>query len=167
MKIEKKYYFIFGVVILFLVIGIFLFSKKKNKPNMEVNVQPTEEVLPTIDSSVKVDFKLQKKGEAVLLITNEPKNTKSIEFELSYPVTNTDLSEGGGETVDQGTIGKCYQIKNEWQCGEADNLGGRKIILGTCSSGVCRYHNIVGEIKVVLKFSGDYGERIFEKKYKL
>jgi len=43
----------------------------------------------------------------------------------------------------------------------------KKITLGTCSSGKCVYHEVVGKIKVSLKFTGSYGEKIFEKEYEL
>ncbi|GAB4219076.1 MAG: hypothetical protein Fur009_3390 [Candidatus Microgenomates bacterium] len=167
MKIDKKY-LIFGfLIIIFLVLGLFFVFKNKKPSTDQVNIEPTQEVIPTVSSSVKVDFKLIKKGEATLIITNEPKNTSSIDFELSYQVVNNDVTEGGEGTVTQGAIGKCYKISDQWQCGESNNGMGRRIILGTCSSGTCRYHNIVGSVQVTLKFSDDYGQKIFNKEYEL
>lgn len=163
----KKYLMIGGLVVLLLIVGLLIFSRANVKKEEVTDIEPTEEVLPTVDASVKVEFKSLRKGEALLTVSNEPKNTDLIEFELSYSVVNTDTSEGGGGTVDQGAIGKCYQVSEIWECGEASGGRGRKIVLGTCSSGVCRYHDIVGPVKVVLKFSGDYGQKIFEKEYKL
>jgi hypothetical protein len=64
-------------------------------------------------------------------------------------------------------IGKCFKTERFWQCGEEDAYGGRKIVLGTCSSGTCRYHNILGPIKLNLKFTGSYGEKIYEKEFKI
>lgn len=168
MKINYKNYLIIGILLFFLlVISYFLFIKNKNSKESIKNIEPTEIVIPTIDSSVKVDLKLIKKGEISLTIMNEPKKTDLIEFELVYQVLNNDISEGEEGLIEQGALGKCYKIRNYWQCGESDNYGGKKIILGTCSSGVCRYHNIVGKIKIILKFQGDYGQKIFEKDYQL
>lgn len=168
MKPEYKKYLMFGgLIVLLLIIGFFIFSRSNVNKEEATDIEPTEEILPTVDSSVKVEFKSFKKGEALLTVSNEPKGTNLIEFELSYSVVNTDTSEGGGDTVDQGAIGKCYRVSGIWECGESSGGGGRKIVLGTCSSGVCRYHNVVGRVKVVLKFTGDYGQKIFEKEYEL
>ncbi len=168
MKQNYKKYLIFGgLIFVLLIISYFLISKNKKSKTNKSSIEPIEKALPTIDSSTKVDLKLIKKGEALLIVTNEPKNTSAIDFELSYQVINNDVSEGGEGTVEQGAIGKCYNQEKEWQCGESNNGSGRKIILGTCSSGTCRYHNIVGPIRVLLRFTGDYGQKIFEKEYQL
>lgn len=166
MKLNKKQYIGGAIVLIILVIGVFIYSRKQANNNVVTNNSPTDQILPTIDSSVKVDLISSKKGEAVLSINNAPDGTKSIEFELSYLVINADTSEGGSGTVSQGAIGKCYESNNVWECGEPSGTG-RKIVLGTCSSGVCRYHNITGPITVSLKFTGDYGEKIFTKNYQL
>jgi len=162
---EKKNLLIVFLLVVFATFSVFvLLNKKSAKKNPSTMVIPTEELIPTVDSSVKVEFKPLKKGEVVLTVSNEPKDTQQIEFELSYQVVNSDAGEGAEERVEQGVIGKCYRFGTLWQCGEQSG-GGRKIILGTCSSGTCRYHNIIGSIKVVLKFSGSYGEKIFEKEF--
>jgi hypothetical protein len=166
---EKKNFLIivFSLLVLLVVVGFVFLNKKPAEKTRSTVAVPTEELIPTVDSSVKVDFKPLKKGEVLLTVANEPKDTKQIDFELSYQVINNDVAEGGEGTVEQGALGKCYRVDNSWQCGEANTTGGRKIILGTCSSGTCRYHNIVGSIKVVLKFSGTYGEKIFEKEFNI
>ncbi|MCS6956497.1 MAG: hypothetical protein NZM02_01460 [Patescibacteria group bacterium] len=167
MKIKKYLVFIFILIFLLIFIYLFLINKEK-KDTKTTDIKPSLEVLPTIDSSVKIDFKSIKKGEAILTISNEPKSTKLIEFELIYKVKNNDLSEGAEEEmIEQGVIGKCYKSDNFWQCGEDNGSGGKKIVLGTCSSGTCRYHNVVGKLKLVLKFSGSYGQKIFENEYQL
>lgn len=167
MKFNKKYLIIVILFIFLIFIGYLIKTRSKNLKKDIKNIEPTLELIPTIDSSVKIDLKTLKKGEISLTISNEPKKTNLIEFELTYNVLNNDISEEGEGLIEQGVIGKCYQFNGYWQCGEADANSGRKIVLGTCSSGVCRYHNVVGNIKLVLKFSGDYGQKIFEKEYKL
>lgn len=169
MNFKKKYFF--GGVIIFLLLLIFsiifLFNKKPAKKETPSSEKSQEEVLPTIESSVKVDFQSIKKGEAVLKVFNSPKKTDSIEFEISYFVKNNDVNEGDEGLIEQGVIGKCYQEKDFWSCGQGESSANRKIVFGTCSSGVCRYHNIVGQVNLTLKFTGSYGEKIFNKKYDL
>jgi len=167
MILKKKVYIVILFFVLFLFGFIFFIWKNKSFSKKETQsiVLPTDVLISTVDSSVKVEFKSLKKGEVVLIINNEPKGTETIDFELSYKALNNDISEGEG-LIDQGVIGKCYKVDTSWQCGEETDSG-RKIVLGTCSSGVCRYHNIAGPIKLNLKFSGSYGEKIYENEFKI
>jgi hypothetical protein len=167
---KKKYLLVFFVILVFLGLT-FLFLNNKSFSKKEVSLGPTlptEAVIPTVDSSVKVEFKPLKKGEVALTISNEPKGTEAIDFELTYKTLNNDILEGGeGGAVEQGVIGKCFKTERFWQCGEEGAYGGRKIVLGTCSSGTCRYHNVLGPVKLNLKFTGIYGEKIYEKEFKI
>jgi len=167
MKLDRKKMMIVGgaLLVLFVFFGYRFFAGQKPKVRTNEQEAPSDMVFPTVDSSVKVDLISTKKGEAVLSVNNAPSGTESIEFEMSYLVINEDTGDGGG-TVSQGAIGKCYEAKDIWECGEP-SASGRKIILGTCSSGVCRYHNISGPIRISLKFSGSYGNKMFTKEYEL
>ena len=167
MKLNRKQIMILGGVFLLLVslFGYRYFMGRKPVADNSEQTVPSDTIFPTVDSSVKVELKSTKKGEAVLSVNDAPNGTKSIEFEMSYLVINEDTGDGGG-SVSQGAIGKCYEVKSVWECGEP-SPSGRKIILGTCSSGVCRYHNISGPIKISLKFSGSYGDKMFTKEYQL
>lgn len=167
MKLDRKQIIILSSVLLLLASFFgykYLIGQKPVVDNNEQIVQ-SDIIFPTVDSSVKVELKSTKKGEVVLSVNDAPSGTKAIEFEMSYLVINEDTGDGGG-SVSQGAIGKCYEVKNAWECGEPSSSG-RKIILGTCSSGVCRYHNISGPIKISLKFSGSYGNKMFTKEYTL
>jgi len=168
MILKKNFYFIilFFVLFFFGIIFLIFRNNSMSKKESQSLILPTDVVIPTVDSSVKVEFKPLKKGEAVLIISNEPKGTEAIDFELSYKVLNNDFSDQEKELIEQGVIGKCYKFDKSWQCGE-ENDNGRKIVFGTCSSGVCRYHNIVGPIKLNLKFAGTYGEKIYENEFKI
>jgi len=167
LKTKKNIFIVIFLLLILIFVGFFLFVPKKPNNIQELSLIPTQELIPTVDTSVKVDFSLLKKGEVLLTVSFAPKGTKEIDFELSYQSINSNVEDGMGEKVEQGVIGKCYQIESQWQCGEEDDGNGRKIVLGTCSSGVCRYHNIAGPIKVVLRFSGSFGEKIFEKDFNI
>lgn len=153
-KLKDKKILIIGLVsllvIIFLILKFFVF---KNKPvKKEITISPTQELIPTIDSSVKVSLTSVLEGKEVLLsIKNIPTGTESIDYELSY------------ETAKQGLQGVIGTVTLNSDKKEIE----KKITLGTCSSGTCVYHQVVGKIKLSLKFSGSYGERIFEKEYSL
>ena len=162
---KKKLILIGGVLLTVLIIGGVLIGSHRGEVKEEAggDLLPTEVAIPTVDSSVKVNLTSGKtKGEALLTIEKAPKGTKDIDFELSYNANNPD--EGG--TTLQGAIGGCEESQDVWKCGEPSPTG-RKIVMGTCSSGVCKYHNVVGKVRLNLRFTGDYGDKVFEKEYEL
>jgi len=166
---RKKTMIIAGIVGVVVLLGIFflVFNGKKNSQQGSSEAIPTDVVIPTVDSSVVVNLKQGSvKGEVLLTIKNAPSGTKGIDFELSYNAQNP----GDANPTLQGAIGSCKEFQGVWECGEdypKDFPTGKKIVLGTCSSGTCRYHNVIGKIKVTLRFSGGYGEKIFEKDFGL
>ncbi len=152
MKLDKRMkMFVGGLVVVLLLVGAWLMTRKGITQNGSSNISPTEVVIPTIDSSVKVSLTLTPAGHEVeLLIKAIPSGTNSIDYELSY------------QTKDQGLQGVIGTINIA-----GDSKFDKKITLGTCSSGKCVYHEVVGSIKLTLKFTGSYGEKIFEKDYSI
>jgi len=150
MKINKKYLVFIPVVLIVLVISLFLINRKPQKIAKDEEIDQTEELIPTVDSSVKVDLTSVTGNKEILLsISNKPMNTESIDYELSY------------QTASQGLQGVIGTITDEKSIIE------KKLTLGTCSSGTCVYHQVIGKIKLTLKFTGDYGEKLFEKEFSL
>lgn len=153
MKINHKTMMILGGV--FLILFIFsgywmLIGRKANNKDKNKQQVSSETVIPTVDSSVKVELTSTTGKEVVLKITGIPTGTNSIDYELSYQTAQQGL---------QGVIGT-IQLDNE---SEYD----KKLTLGTCSSGACVYHQVVGKIKLTLKFNTENGEKIFEKEFEL
>lgn len=149
---EKNKMVVIGVlVILVVAIVAFMLLGNRNEPVVEeeLTAEEMEEApIPTVDPSVKVDVKaVNNDREVEITVSNAPKGTESIDIELSY------------ETADKGLQGAIGAIMVK------DGGGTKKITLGTCSSGTCVYHNVTSDIKVYLKFNGDYGEQIFEKNF--
>jgi len=115
---------------------------------------PGVEVVPTVDASVKVDLTTDKlKQNATLTVDNYPTGTKSIEYELSYDA----LVEG--EYVPKGVIGDADVTKG--------TMIEKKITLGTCSSGTCKYDQGVKSIHALVRFTGSYGAQLFEGDFDL
>jgi len=130
--------------------GIFI---SRQEPKKIDQVQKKEEVdaIPTVDSSTVVTLKsLQGNKEILLEGKGVPSGTSSIDYELSYD------TQGQGK---QGVIGTISDITG--------NTFEKQMTLGTCSSGRCVYHEVIGSIQVTLKFTGDYGERILIKEFSL
>ncbi len=154
-KLDNKKVLIIGVVVVLVLVlgGVLLMGKKSaNKQDQASSSIQNETAIPTVDASVKVELKTQPGNKEVLLsIRNIPAGTKTLEYELSYEARN------------QGTQGVTTQpidVSNQ-------SSFEKKITLGTCSSGTCVYHDVVGNFNLSLKFTGAYGQRIFEKEFPL
>ena len=157
-NLESKRIVVIGAIIaIFLIVtGVILIKSRQTvtetTATKEVASRGEEEsVVPTVDSSVQVELQpLNLKREVELRVSGIPPLTKLIDYELSYD------TEGQGL---QGVIGQVRLNPTE------DKIS-KRIMLGTSSSGVNVYHKVVGDISVTLKFTGSYGEKLFEKNFK-
>jgi hypothetical protein len=141
------------VIVVLLVVGGIFMSSRNQQPAQTAEVTQEEDFeapIPTVDPSVKVQLEPINGGQEVeITVDAAPEGTDTIDVELSY------------ETADKGLQGAIGTI-------EVDGRKGmKKITLGTCSSGTCVYHDVSSDIKVYLKFNGDYGEQIFEKSFSI
>jgi len=152
MKLSKQQMMIGGVaLVLLLIVGFFVLRGRGGQKD-EAEETVVEDLIPTVDASVKValDAADASNREVILTASNIPAGTSSVDYELAYQTAAQGL---------QGVIGTITSISGR---------GFEKTLtLGTCSSGACVYHQVVGKIKVTLKFNGDYGEKLFEKEFAL
>lgn len=148
MKKNTIFLIVGGVVVVLVGVMIF-FSMQKPKVVEKVTQEQSQDVIPTVDASTKVDAEFfNGKRELKLKVSGMPKGTESVEAEVMYKTK---------QNIDQGTFG---QISVE--TGESS-----KMTLGTCSSGRCVYHEVDGPIQVTIKFSGEYGEKVLSKDFSL
>ncbi len=155
MENQKKQYMIVGGVILLLVaaIGFMMFkggNAEKAAKKETVFEQPDKEI-PTVDSTVKVT--IEGRTEGVITVSGIPEGTTEIEYQLTYNKKN--LVDGEG--LQDGVLGR-IKVKNESEVSE-------DVTFGTCSSGVCRYHDIDGPVTGSFLFTGSYGKKILEQKF--
>ncbi len=116
-----------------------------------VTATPSPEmVIPTVGSQTTVTVTPANTRHAVIVdVEGIPAGTTSIDYSISYQTKQQGL-QGiiGTISLDNGETS--YQIKRD---------------LGTCSSGTCVYHDVVGKVTVQLKFTGDYGDKLYEKDF--
>ncbi len=152
---QKKQYLIVGgvIIVLVAVIGFMMFGGKgkEQAENKESVFEEPSDVIPTVDSSVQVS--IDGATEAVITVKGIPEGTTEIEYQLTYNKKN--LIEGEG--LQDGVFGR-IEVDNEDSVEE-------EVTFGTCSSGVCRYHDIDGPVKGTFKFSGSYGQKLLEKEF--
>jgi len=142
------------LVLLFIGGGIYLLSSKNKKveKNSVPNKENVEAVIPTTDASTVATLTTLNSGKEITLkMEGIPAETLTIDYELSYSTKQQGF---------QGVIGTIALNKKE-------KIIEKKITLGTCSSGKCVYHEVVGAIKTTLKFNGSYREKILEKEFNL
>lgn len=172
---NKRTIMIIGIiaVVVLLVGGIYLYQKQVAQRGQNEDIFQSEEAIPTVDSSVKVELKAlpTNKSVATLTVRNAPAGTKSINYEVTYKSESTGgfSDEGLSGNVPQGAIGKCEKKGNVWECGNKEPIsqGRRVIVFGTSSSGVYKFHKIIGKVRVTLIFEGSYGKKIFDKEFKI
>ena len=138
-------------LILFIFSGYWLLvGRKTAMNNKNEQVVTSEDVVPTVDSSVKVSLTpLSGRKEVILSTKNIPRDISSLQYILSY-----ETEEGGV----QGVNSTAEIVGSDFE---------KKITLGTCSSGTCIYHNIKDKITVELLFKGENGDRSFIKEYNI
>lgn len=153
-NIPRHYLLIGGILLFVVLIGTgYVLSQRNAQANADKKesvFEEPEDVIPTVDSSVKVSIK--GRTEAVITVEGIPEGTEEIEYQLTYNKKN--LIEGEG--LQDGVLGR-IQVKQGVKKVQED------VTFGTCSSGVCRYHDIDGPVHAVFLFTGSYGEKILEK----
>lgn len=152
MKLNRRTILIIGgvLIVLFILFGYKFANKRKAIIVNNEQATSLDGVVPTIDSSVKINLTAESgKKEVLLSIKNIPLNTTGLEYILSYETV-----EGGL----QGINSTAEITKRDFE---------KKITLGTCSSGTCVYHNIKGKVKVELIFKGNKQDKYFTKEYEL
>ena len=143
---KQKKVLIGSIIAVVFVFGTWFVVNNNNK-NKDLGTESVLENEPTVapvDSSVVVNLKnAVKKGEVLIEVKNAPEDETDSDIIPDGVLAGCDFKSGQKSCIKEG------------------------ITLGTCSSGVCRYHTVVGKIKLSIIFSGSYGERSFETEYSL
>lgn len=139
-------------IILVVLLGTGIYVARQSGKNDTVGEDglPTTEVIPTVDSSTVVTLTPKNgKKEVLLSVKGIPNGTTSLEYSISYNTTEN-IEGTGGEVETKG--------KSTYE---------QKIVLGTASRNIYRYHNVVGPIRVDIVFSGSYGKKQFGHDFNL
>lgn len=157
MNTQQKQMLFVGIVLAILVVIGFVFTQSNKDSHTQKKAEstlPTSQTIPTVDASVNVSLTADaKKQNAILSVTEAPEGTTDIYYEFSYDALVD------GETVSRGVVGNL-------EVG-IDRSSEGSITIGTCSSGTCKYDKGVESVHLLLRFSGSYGEKGFEKDFEL
>ena len=141
---------IIAAIAVFLILaiagGIFLFVKQGSSPS-----NPSEDIIETSDlpslspEDIGMEVTVRKDGKALMFELTKADDIELVEYTIEYE------KEIDGETVPEGIfgmmeIGKDGITKTDFR------------EFGTCSSGRCRYDNVVSDIKITLKVTKKDGK---------
>ncbi len=160
---NRKNQIIAAICVVVVLLGVwYLTNSGKNNSQGTESVLQNEPTIAPVDKSVVVKLEQStRKGEIEIDISKAPSGTKKVEMELTYNREKRPEDETDSDVIPDGVLAGCDFKPGVTSCHKDG------ITLGTCSSGVCRYHTVVGPIKLSVIFSGSYGERLFEKEYTL
>jgi len=134
------------VVIILLIVGGVLFSKfhgsAKGLPTSGDQSQNVETLSP---DAIGLVLTPRADGKAINMKVTKLTGIKSIEYDVSYDANVTE--EGQTANVPRGVVGSAIEVKS------GDTVVQRDLDLGTCSRNVCKYDDVVGPIKFVLKIT--------------
>lgn len=121
----------------------------KTLPQVKKGVgQTTVKKSSTVSRSVGISPRLRKDRKALRVYFSNLKKAKSITYTLIYQTNGKD--EGASGTVDV----------------SAGNNTSRELAFGTCSSGVCRYHPNIKNLRLEVTIELTSG-KIVVKKYRI
>lgn len=137
-------------IVAFLALFVFLFV---SIPSAEAKVLPQAKSQKATgkavtSSSITVSPRLRADRKALLVSFGNLQNATSVSYTLTY--THDGQEEGAGGSVNP-----------------ADgNTASRELLFGTCSSGVCRYHSGISNMKFEVTAQLKSGKKIV-KRYRI
>lgn len=139
---QKQWYIVVGVVVVVVLLGVggWLFLAKKNATQQipAVNDQ-TQQVQTLSPDAIGLTIAFRADNKAMKFTVGNAAGINSIEYQISYNKTVN------GDTVPEGLIGTVDMNPGDKTAG----IGFREF--GTCSSGTCRYDNVLSPITLTLK----------------
>lgn len=106
-----------------------------------------QEVVEVAPSDIGLKLAPRDDGKAIIIEATKIDGIESLEYELTY---DAEVTEGGQtHVIPRGAIG---ELKIEGDSAKAE------VDLGTCSSGICKYDNVVSSVKVLIKINYENSE---------
>lgn len=127
------------IFLLFLVSPVTIFAKK---------TLPKKSIPVTNSTNITISPKLRSDRLALIVNFSNLSLAKSVSYNLSY------ASKG----VEQGVVGNINNFTT--------NTASRELLFGTCSSGVCKYHTNLANMKLVVTTTLKSGAKL-SKSYRI
>lgn len=139
MKFAKNKLVLIGVILVIVVLGAAYYYTTSNSEKIQVSDVVEEEAIKMNPEDIELELTPSKGNKEVIMKINDVSKFDSFEYEMNYDATVD------GEVVPRGAIGS----------GEVE--GGkpieRKITIGTCSSGTCKYDQGVTKVSFIIRLN--------------
>lgn len=145
--------FLIGAVVIFVLLasGLFFFINSRGQSSeSDLTADQNQNIETMSPGSIGLILTPRADGKAINMKIIKLDGIKTIEYDVSYDANVTD--EGQTATVPRGVVGSAIQVK------PGDSEVSRDLDLGTCSRNVCKYDDVVGPIKFVLKVTFTNGK---------
>lgn len=140
-----------AIVIVVAIAGYLFVSKQKTAKEPVVEQAPEEQALEMKPEEIGLELTPNKALTEVVMKINDVSKFNHFDFEMSYDAIVD------GEAVPKGAIGS-----GDINPGETSVE--RKITIGTCSSGTCKYDKGVKKISIVITLDLKDGKKAVVKK---
>ena len=143
-SVKNKWVLISVVAVIVMLLGVsyFVFSGKDKISSLEEEV--VDEAIKMNPEDIGLTLEATTGNKEVLMKISDTSKFTSFEYEMNYE------ADVDGEMVSRGAIGSGEV--------EGDDLIERKITIGTCSSGTCKFDKGVKKVSLVLRLNLKTGE---------
>lgn len=146
---------IVGVVILIVIVGVagagyFLMNSSKTDEIVEEEVSERE-IKDVSADEIGLELSLRADKKAVFMTLSKLDGIESLEYEATFDAQVKDPESGEVLVVPRGSGGSLEIKANEKQIK-------REVILGTCSSGTCKYDKVISDVKFIIRINFSNGE---------
>ncbi len=152
---QNKMLLIVGVVVLLVAVagGAFFLMNTGNSNDGGEEAGLEQNIRTLQPEDIGLELALSEDRREVSMTITKLEGIESVEYEASYDAEEEDPESGETAILSQGaTSGEPIMVE------EGQTEIQRDITLGTCSSGTCRYHNVVSDLKFVIKVNFENGE---------
>lgn len=139
----KKYLLL--VFILFFLLTLSSPAEAKLLPQSK---SVKSKLLPAVAKSFSVSARLRADRKALFVTFSNPQKVKNIAFTLTYQTNGKEEGAGGSVPINSPSVVT------------------RELLFGTCSSGVCRYHSNMSNMRLQVSYESLAGKR-YIKRFKI
>ncbi len=141
-----------AIVVIVVVLGaVFVFTRSKGAQTAPPAGDQTQNVKKLSPQDIGLTLSLRADKRAVEMEIGKLTGVKSIQYEADYNANAKDPDTGELSNVPRGVVSSDIDVS-----GQSDIK--KEILLGTCSSGTCKYDDVTSDIKFILKIVYDSGE---------
>lgn len=149
----KNKLFLIGVIVVVILIGAgvwFFMGRGGSSGDQAAGDDISQNVVTVKPEEIGLVLTPRADGKAITMKITKLNGIKSIEYDVSYDANVID--EGETVTVPRGVVGSAILVM------PGDSEVSRDLDLGTCSRNVCKYDDVVGPVKFVLKVTYTSGK---------